>query len=74
MDLRNFAKSCPLCLVLVPRVSISAILGTDRDEGLLSLAVDLLGTADGVAEVGLMLLSFVRFYVSCMYCVYYVVQ
>jgi len=32
----NFAKSCPLCSVLVPRVSIPGILGMNCDEGLLA--------------------------------------
>ena len=74
MDLRNFAKSCPLCSMLVPRVSIVAILGTNRDEGLLSLGAGLLGIVDVGAGDGLMLLSSVRFCVSYTYCVYYVIR
>ena len=37
IDLRNFVKLCPLCSVLVPKVSISAIWGLNRDWGLLLL-------------------------------------
>ena len=31
IDFKNLAKSCPLCSVLVPRVSIPGILGTNCD-------------------------------------------
>ena len=58
--------------MLDPKVSRSAIFGKNREEKLLSL-VDLLGADDDVAGVGLMV-SFVRFCVSCTYCVDYVVR
>ena len=50
-------KLCPLCSVLVPKVSIFAILGMNGDEGLLSIR-GLLGTTGvGGAEVRLVLSS-----------------
>ena len=57
IDLRNFVKSCPLCSVLVPKVSIFAILGMNGDEGLLSIRGLLETTCVGGAEVRLMLSS-----------------
>jgi len=32
MDFRNLAKSCPLCSVLVPRISIPGVFGMNCDE------------------------------------------
>ena len=72
MDFRNFVKLCPFCSMLVPKVSISGIFGTNFDYGLLSpfcfgIVV--------VAGVGLILVvSFVRLSSVYTYCVDYVIR
>ena len=72
-DFRNFAKLWPFCSVLVPKISISGILGIKREDGLVSPCCFATG---GVVATGLMLIlpvaTFARFCVACTYYVRYV--
>ena len=64
-------KSCPLCSVLVPNVSISEILGMNLDDGLPSpFCFVTVGLAVGGGPM--VIVPFARFCAACTYCVDYV--